>query len=179
MSGQITGFFNTSGILTHDASADPGGFTAIDSVEASINQLRVASALAEPNLFITSPTTWSAIRRTKATTGQLWKPAILWTDPGSDEEYAERIYPHLPDADDDVEIAIYWLGRTRRTDEWTALTDALVAAGINFVVLDNLMGATGDTNQAGDTTTVFDGLTRLVSRGVPVVVIHQVDTWLT
>lgn len=69
-SGQIKGFFNTSGILTHDCSGDPSTWTAIDSIEASINQLRTGSALAEPSLFITSPTTWSAIRRTKATTEQ-------------------------------------------------------------------------------------------------------------
>lgn len=68
-SGQIKGLFNVSGILTHDCSADAGSFTALDSVEASITQLRVSSALAEPSLFITSPTTWSAIRRIKNTQG--------------------------------------------------------------------------------------------------------------
>lgn len=68
-SGQIRGLFNTSGILTHDCSSDPSTWTAIDSVEASINQLRTSSALAEPSLFITSPTTWSAIRRIKSTQG--------------------------------------------------------------------------------------------------------------
>jgi len=69
-SGQILGFFNTSGILTHNVSSDPGGWTALDSIEASINTMRVGSSLSEPNLFICSPTTWSSIRRTKATTGQ-------------------------------------------------------------------------------------------------------------
>jgi hypothetical protein len=40
-------------------------------------------------------------------------------------------------------------------------------------VVDNLMGVTGDTNDPGSVTTVFDGLTRLTNRGVPVVVIHH------
>lgn len=31
---------------------------------------------------------------------KLWKPVILWTDPGSDEEYGERICGHLPDGVD-------------------------------------------------------------------------------
>jgi HK97 family phage major capsid protein len=69
-SGNMTGFFNTSGILTHNASSDPDTYTAIDSIEAAITQLRVGNALAEPDLFITNPSTWSAIRRSKATTGQ-------------------------------------------------------------------------------------------------------------
>lgn len=68
-SGQIRGLFNTSGILTHDASADASPWTAIDSIEDSITQLRTGNALAEPNLFITHPSTWGAIRRIKTTTG--------------------------------------------------------------------------------------------------------------
>ncbi|MCU1695732.1 MAG: hypothetical protein JWR34_1795 [Mycobacterium sp.] len=67
--GNMTGFLNTSGILTHDFSADPGGFTSLDAVESSIAQLRVSSALAEPDIFIVHPTTWAAMRRTKTTQG--------------------------------------------------------------------------------------------------------------
>ena len=69
-SGQILGLSNVSGILTHDASADGAGATPLDSVEIAINQLRVGNALAEPTLFITHPTTWSSMRRTKSTTNQ-------------------------------------------------------------------------------------------------------------
>lgn len=62
-SGNMTGFANTSGILTHDASADTGtNVTAIDSIEKSIAQLRVGSALATADLLILHPSTWSAIR---------------------------------------------------------------------------------------------------------------------
>jgi HK97 family phage major capsid protein len=68
-SGELTGFFNTSGILTRNATTDIGnGLTGIDTIEAAINQLRVGSALAEPDLLITSPSTWSFIRRQKTTT---------------------------------------------------------------------------------------------------------------
>lgn len=100
---------------------------------------------------------------------KLWKPAILWTDPGSDEEYGDRIHTALAD----VDVPAYHIGRTARADEWEALADHLLAEGNNFVVLDNLMGATGDTNDAAVMTTVFDGLTRLTNRGVPVVVLHH------
>lgn len=102
----------------------------------------------------------------------MWKPVILWTDPDSDTEYGDRILPSLPDGID-VDIPSIHIGRTARADEWEVLADHLVSAGYNFVVLDNLMGATGDTNETSIVTTVFDGLTRLTSRGVPVVVLHH------
>jgi hypothetical protein len=98
---------------------------------------------------------------------KLWKPAILWTDPGSDEEYADRIYADLQDDDD--RVVVRQVGKTTQADEWQALTESLLAEGVNFVVLDNLMGVTGDTNDPSAVTTVFDGLTRLL----PVVVVHH------
>nr|WP_280142735.1 AAA family ATPase [Amycolatopsis rubida] len=100
---------------------------------------------------------------------KLWRPAILCTDPGSEEEYGERIYPYA-ESDD---LGFYYIGRTARPEEWEALTEHLIAEGRNFVVLDNLMGATGDTNAAEAMTTVFDGLTRLTRIGIPVVVLHH------
>jgi hypothetical protein len=103
---------------------------------------------------------------------KLWRPAILWTDPGSDVEYAERIYEDLPD-DVDVELPMFHVGRTTRPDEWEALSDHLIEQGRNFIVLDNLMGVTGDTNEPTAVTNVFDGLTRLTNRGVPVVLLHH------
>ncbi|MET4609457.1 hypothetical protein ABIC28_000427 [Rhodococcus sp. PvR044] len=103
---------------------------------------------------------------------KLWKPAILWTDPGSDEEYGERIHKALPEGVE-VDVPVFHIGRTARSDEWETLTDHLVSEGVNFVVVDNLMGATGDTNDALVVTTVFDGLTRLTNQGVPVVVLHH------
>lgn len=103
---------------------------------------------------------------------KLWKPAILWTDPSSDEEYGERIHKALPD-DVDIAVPTFHIGRTARAEEWQALTDYLIGEGHNFVVVDNLMGATGDTNDAAVVATVFDGLTRLTNQGVPVVVLHH------
>jgi HK97 family phage major capsid protein len=70
-SGSMTGFLSTSGILSHDASADTGtGVTVIDSIEKAIAQLRVGSALATADLLVVHPQTWSAIRRLKDTTGR-------------------------------------------------------------------------------------------------------------
>lgn len=103
---------------------------------------------------------------------KLWKPAILWTDPGSDEEYGKRIYSELPEGEE-VDVPMYHVGRTARPDKWEKLTDHLISEGYNFVVVDNLMGITGDTNDFTAVTTVFDGLTRLTSRGIPVVILHH------
>lgn len=67
----IQGWSTQSGILTHDASADPAGSTNLDSLELAINQLRVQSGVyASPNICVMSPTTWSATRRIKTTYGQ-------------------------------------------------------------------------------------------------------------
>ncbi|PWV72795.1 AAA domain-containing protein [Nocardia neocaledoniensis] len=103
---------------------------------------------------------------------KLWKPAILWTDPGSDEEYGERIHKAIPEGVD-VDVPVFHIGRTARADEWEALADHLLSEGHNFVVVDNLMGVTGDTNDAAVVATVFDGFTRLTNHGVPVVVLHH------
>lgn len=68
--GNMTGFAHTSGVLTHDASADTGtGVTALDSIEESITALRTGSSLAEANLLVLNPSTFSAIRRLKNTLG--------------------------------------------------------------------------------------------------------------
>jgi HK97 family phage major capsid protein len=66
-SSQVLGLANTSGILTRNAATDPSNYTAIDSIEAAIMQLRVGNALAEARLAITHPTTWASIRRIKTT----------------------------------------------------------------------------------------------------------------
>ena len=44
--------------------------TVIDSIEKAITQLRVGSALATADLLVLNPSTWSAIRRLKDTTGR-------------------------------------------------------------------------------------------------------------
>jgi hypothetical protein len=67
----IQGWSTQAGIVTHNASSDPGGSTNLDSLELAINQLRIESGVyATPDLCIMSPTTWSATRRIKATTGE-------------------------------------------------------------------------------------------------------------
>jgi HK97 family phage major capsid protein len=59
----MTGFYATSGILTHDASADTGtGVTALDSIEIAITALRTGPALATPDLLVLHPSTWSKLR---------------------------------------------------------------------------------------------------------------------
>lgn len=62
----VQGFFNQSGILHHDASVDTGtGITALDSFEISIQHMRTGAALAEPDLIVMHPITWSNLRRVK------------------------------------------------------------------------------------------------------------------
>lgn len=64
--GHLTGFLSTSGILTRAAGTD----TPLDAVEEGIADLRVGAALAEANLFVVHPNTWSALRRVKDTQGR-------------------------------------------------------------------------------------------------------------
>ncbi|NYD37694.1 AAA family ATPase [Actinomycetospora corticicola] len=101
-----------------------------------------------------------------------WRPAILCTDPGSPEEYAQRIYAGVPDANA-LDVPMYRTGMTKTPEEWRDLTSLLIGTGRNFVVLDNLNGSTGDPNDTAAATVVYDGLDLLVSRGIPVVVLHH------
>ena len=64
--GHLSGLLSTSGILTHATATDTG----LDSVELAIAALRTGSALAEANLLVINPTTWSALRRSKDTQGR-------------------------------------------------------------------------------------------------------------
>jgi HK97 family phage major capsid protein len=81
-SGEILGLAHTPNILVHHAGDDSGtNVTALDSVEIGIEQLRSGPALAVPNLFITSPSSWSAMRRLKTTYGQF----LVAPDPTSQE----------------------------------------------------------------------------------------------
>jgi HK97 family phage major capsid protein len=78
----MTGFFNTSGILTHDCSTDTGtNVTVWDSLEIAINTLRVGPALAECDLMVFNPTDWSAIRRVKDAYGRF----LVAPDPSDDQ----------------------------------------------------------------------------------------------
>jgi HK97 family phage major capsid protein len=80
--GHIPGFFQTTGIVTHNAATDTGtNETALDSVEKSIAKMRMSSALAEPDMLILNPLTWSAMRRIKNTLGQF----LIAPDPTADE----------------------------------------------------------------------------------------------
>ncbi|OBF70495.1 hypothetical protein A5750_23270 [Mycobacterium sp. 852002-51613_SCH5001154] len=82
-SGQLTGLLNTTGVLTHNAAADPttGNFTAIDSIQLAMAALRTGSALAVPDMFIVSPNTWTALKEIK----DLYARYILTPDPANDE----------------------------------------------------------------------------------------------
>jgi len=61
-SSHLQGFTTVSGALTHDATGDG---TPLDSLELAIAALRNGAALADPDLLVLNPLTWSAIRRTK------------------------------------------------------------------------------------------------------------------
>jgi HK97 family phage major capsid protein len=67
--------------ITHNAGLDNASLeTALDSVEKGIAAMRVGSALSTPTLFVTNPTTWSALRRIKDTLGRF----IVSPDPTRD-----------------------------------------------------------------------------------------------
>ncbi|MBF9325926.1 phage major capsid protein [Mycobacteroides chelonae] len=89
-SGAITGFLQTSGILTlAPPGSPPDGWTAIDQIEQAITALRTGSSFATADLLILNPATWSAIRRLKDTTGRLLFVASD-SDPSAAE--ANRIF---------------------------------------------------------------------------------------
>jgi HK97 family phage major capsid protein len=76
------GFYNTPGIIVHDCTTDTGPDDTIwDSFERSIAQLRVASALAEPDLLVLHPLDWSAARRVKDSLGRY----LVSPDPSDDQ----------------------------------------------------------------------------------------------
>lgn len=69
----------TSGILTHTVAN--GTTNTLDDVEQSIAALRSGPALAEADLLVLHPNTWSAMRRTKDSYGRY----LVTPDPTSDE----------------------------------------------------------------------------------------------
>lgn len=79
-SGQVEGLLNTSGVLTHVAGAGTTGFTPLDDIEIAIAQLRTGPALANPDLLVLHPDTWSALRRTKDSLGRY----LLEAEPTAD-----------------------------------------------------------------------------------------------
>jgi hypothetical protein len=78
----ILSWLNTTGILTHAATAAPTPpATSFDDIEQSIAALRVGPALATADLLILNPASWSQIRRQKTTYGQY----LVAADPSRDE----------------------------------------------------------------------------------------------
>jgi HK97 family phage major capsid protein len=78
----MTGFYATPGILTHDVSADTGtNVTTWDSLEKCIAELRTGPALATPDLLVLHPEDWSSIRRIKDAYGRY----LAAPDPSDDE----------------------------------------------------------------------------------------------
>ena len=59
--GHVTGFLSTPSILTEVV----GSASPLDAIEIAISKLRTGSSLAEANLIVLNPATWSAIRRVK------------------------------------------------------------------------------------------------------------------
>ena len=79
--GQVNGLTTNANVLTFDASGvttTPGPW---DALEHGIELLRSGPALAEPDLCLMNPTTWSAVRRVTNSLGDYYVAA----DPSSDE----------------------------------------------------------------------------------------------
>ena len=80
-SGQVNGIATATGVLTLDASdidTQPGPW---DCIEQGIELLRSGPALAEADLALCHPSTWSAIRRQTNTYGEYY----VSTDPSTSE----------------------------------------------------------------------------------------------
>ena len=60
----FAGFFSTNGTLRHHLTGATDT-PALDTIEQAIEQIQSGPAPAEPDLFITSPSSWSALRRIK------------------------------------------------------------------------------------------------------------------
>ena len=78
---QVNGLTTDPNVLTFDASTvttQPGPW---DAIEHGIEALRSGPALAEPDLALAHPSTWSAIRRTTDLYGRYYAAA----DPSDDE----------------------------------------------------------------------------------------------
>jgi HK97 family phage major capsid protein len=72
LTGNMTGFYLTSGILTFDAAtvtSTPGPW---DALELAMAKLRVGPALATANLLVLNPLDWSEIRRQTNTMGDYY-----------------------------------------------------------------------------------------------------------
>jgi HK97 family phage major capsid protein len=97
---QILTWLNTTGILTHAATAAPAPpASSYSDIEQAIAQLRVGPSLAVADLLILNPSTWSAIRRQTNTLGnfligdvavdpidQVWGVPVLETTVCADGE---------------------------------------------------------------------------------------------
>lgn len=80
--GAIVGFLATPDILSY-AKGTIGGDTetSLDAIEIGIAGLRTGTSLAEPDLLVLNPLTWSGIRREKDTLGRY----LVSPDPTVDE----------------------------------------------------------------------------------------------
>jgi HK97 family phage major capsid protein len=77
---EIQGFANTPGILTHSVGVND--VVALDAIEESIELMRSQpGTLGAPSILITSPRSWSALRRIKDLYGRYY----LSPDPTSEE----------------------------------------------------------------------------------------------
>lgn len=88
---QVNGLTTNANVLTLDASTistQPGPW---DAIERGIELLRSCPALAEPDLLLTTPGTWSAIRRVTDNYGRYYVSA----DPSGDEVNTARGIPVL------------------------------------------------------------------------------------
>ncbi len=103
-----------------------------------------------------------------------WRPGIICTDPGTLEEYGEdrRLHFGRPE-DEELDVDLLQVGTIHGADKWQRLTGELADRGRNFVVVDNLGGVTGDSNETAAVNRMYDGLNDLVSEGVPVVILHH------
>jgi HK97 family phage major capsid protein len=79
--GAIVGLIAQAGLSYGKGTLGGGTETSLDAIEIGIAALRTGASLAEPDLFVCHPLTWSTVRREKDTLGRY----LVTPDPTLDE----------------------------------------------------------------------------------------------
>ena len=102
--------------------------------------------------------------------------AVCWTDDRGAQEYSERIRTVMPESSA-PNVTFYHLPLMQTQAMWQALYEQVLAAGHNFVVIDNMAQTlNGTVNDDAVVRQFFDGVRLFVRAGIPVVVVaHSSD----
>jgi hypothetical protein len=98
-----------------------------------------------------------------------WRPLVLTTDIGSDEEYAERLYAV---AGGNAEAVEYVEARGLDHEDWNQVRKHMVQTGRNLLVIDNATSAVPGDHNAGETVRAFfDEVWDFHRDGIPTLIV--------